>query len=136
MSEGFWIAAASIANWIWGLLNSNFSTALAGAAAGALGAQLIAERAARKHRLLEEIRSTNAAINSAFHIMNVVCTTKAQLIGPMMEKYTAQRERHKAFVSAIGNLTAARRTYNFDVDFQSLQSQPRHSRSHYSRRYQ
>jgi hypothetical protein len=61
MSERFCITATLIANWIWGLLNSNFFTALAGALAGAFAgayaAQLIVERSARKQRLLEEIRT-------------------------------------------------------------------------------
>jgi len=78
--------------WTWGLLNSNFSTALAGAAAGAYGAQFIAERNERQRRLLREIRSTNAAIIVAFSITNMFYALKRQYVKELKERFEKQKK--------------------------------------------
>lgn len=72
--------------------------ALAGAAAGALGAQRVIERAKRKDELLKEIRNINAAIMVAFTIANTALGLKKQLVKPMQDKFRADvaaYERYK-----------------------------------------
>ncbi|MDR6842413.1 hypothetical protein [Pseudoxanthomonas sacheonensis] len=72
-------------------LNSNFTVALAGslagAGAGALGAQHIAERAKRRDELLKELRSTNAAIMVSFTICNSVLAFNKQFAKPMLDEF-------------------------------------------------
>jgi hypothetical protein len=86
----------AVAVWLWKVANTNFMmaflTALAGAAAGAYGAQFIVERSERKRRMLEEIRSTNAAIMVAFAILNTYCSVKNQHVD-VSEKYLMSNSR-------------------------------------------
>ncbi|CAN5168279.1 hypothetical protein BH10PSE10_BH10PSE10_02920 [soil metagenome] len=86
------------AKWIAGqeaVLNSNFTTsiigALAGAFFGAWGAQKIAEKAKRRDDLLKEIRNTNAAIMLAFAICNSVIALKKQHVKSLKEQLDNQR---------------------------------------------
>lgn len=121
MAEELWTVAALVTSWLNTSLNSNFITALAGAFAGAYAAQFIVERSARKRHLLEEIRNTNVAIIDTCTIVNVVCTLKAQLIGPLMAEYSKQREMHKTFFSSTDHAySRSPRLYHFDVNFQLL----------------
>lgn len=61
-------------------LNSNFTAALAGALAGALTAQHIADRGKKREETLLELRSTNAAIMVAFIFCNAGIALKKQLV--------------------------------------------------------
>lgn len=72
--------------------------ALAGASAGALGAQRVIERAKRKDDLQKEIRNTNAAIMVAFTIANTALGLKGQLVKPMQEKFQADLESFKKYL--------------------------------------
>jgi hypothetical protein len=72
--------------------------ALAGASAGALGAQRVIERAKRKDDLQKEIRNTNAAIMVAFTIANTALGLKRQLVKPMQEKFQADLESFKKYL--------------------------------------
>lgn len=72
--------------------------ALAGAAAGALGAQRVIERSKRKDDLLKEIRNTNAAIMVAFTIANTALGLKGQLVKPMQEKFKADLEAFERYL--------------------------------------
>lgn len=77
-------------------LNSPFAigliSAFAGAFAGALGAQRIAERARSKDELLKELRNTNAAITLAFTTCNAALALKKQHVSPMATEYTKQKK--------------------------------------------
>lgn len=77
-------------------LNSPFAigllSALAGAFAGALGAQRIAERSKSKADLLKELRNTNAAITLAVTICNAALALKKQHVTPMSAEYAKQKQ--------------------------------------------
>jgi hypothetical protein len=81
---------------LWAVADSSIfiaivSTAIA-AFAGTWGAQVLAERNARRKELLKEIRGTNAAIGLAFNIANTYITTKKQHVSELTAQYKRQRE--------------------------------------------
>ena len=82
------------------IANSNFVTSLvgafAGAAGGALAAQRIAERAKQKEFLLQQIGSSNAAIELAFGMCNSFLNIKEQHTKPLKDKH----DHHKATIAA------------------------------------
>lgn len=79
-----WTAIASA-------INSNFGIALTGGAigafGGAVGAQYITERAARRREYLSELKQTNKAILISSQICNSALALKKQFVQPMSEKY-------------------------------------------------
>jgi hypothetical protein len=81
--------------WVGGVLNapfmSAFLSALAGAGAGVLGAQMISERASRKRDLLQDFRHTNAAIALAFTLCNSVLAARRQYILPLSLQFETDR---------------------------------------------
>lgn len=97
--------------------------ALAGAAAGALGAQRVIERGKRKEELLKEIRNTNAAIMVAFTIVNTTLGLKGQLVKPMRDKFKADQERFKKhrWERRVG-LRQGNVPYVLQVDFKNFLS--------------
>lgn len=73
-----------------------FSTAIA-AFAGTWGAQLLAERTARRKEILREIRGVNAALSFAFNIANTYIAIKKQHTKELVADYKQQwtdREAH------------------------------------------
>lgn len=79
-------------------LNSSFTTAFAGAAAGAWGAQHVAERAKLREDWINEIRNTNKASLVAFGICNALLSMKRQHIKPLKVNFDGQKaalERHR-----------------------------------------
>jgi hypothetical protein len=60
---------------------------LAGAFAGAMGAQKIAERSKRRDDIILEIRHTNAAIMACFNICNNSLTFKEQIVKPLYDNF-------------------------------------------------
>jgi hypothetical protein len=74
-------------------LNTNFISAsisaLAGAAAGVLGAQSLATKASEKTELTRELRLINAANTIAFTICNSVLASKHQYIHPLHDKFAS-----------------------------------------------
>lgn len=107
---------------IAGLLNSNFTAALAGALAGALAAQRIGDRAKQRDALLQEIRSTNAAIMVAFTICNAGLALKNQFIKDIYETYTAKKAALKEFQRRrAAGLEPADHPFEFQADFRTLQ---------------
>lgn len=111
--------------WIWYLLNSNFLTALAGAFAGAYGAQWIVERIERKRRLLQEIRSTNAAIMAAFSCTNSFCGLKHQHVRPFKTNFETQKAEFDDFQRKRqqGEISLQQQ-YDLQVDFQTFKPIP------------
>lgn len=73
------------------VLNSPFTTslagALAGAYAGARAAQLIAENSKARDQILAELRSTNSAIMVCFSIFTATLALKRQHVLPMYQAY-------------------------------------------------
>lgn len=100
LMEIFLGAGEAFLLWSWNLLNSSFSTALAGAAAGAYGAQIAAERDNVRRAKLEEIRATNAAISIAVSIANAFIALKAQHVKNLKESYDASFAKFHADRSA------------------------------------
>lgn len=72
-------------------LNSNFTAALAGAFGGALAAQRIGDRSKQRDALLQEIRSTNAAIMVTFTICNTGIVFKKQHVKDIYETYISKK---------------------------------------------
>lgn len=80
---------------IWAFLNSVFITAIvgsmAGAGAGAYGAQWIVARGRQREELLTEIRNTNATIMIAVGLCNSFLGIKRQNVKPLKDLYDAQK---------------------------------------------
>ncbi len=62
---------------IKGVANSSFTTSLAGAFAGAIAAQRIAEKGKFREELVKEFQSTNSAIALAISVTSVALALKA-----------------------------------------------------------
>jgi hypothetical protein len=79
---------------VWSAANSaifvTIVSTFVSAFAGTWGAQLLAERNARRRELLAEIRGTNAAIGMAFNIANTYITAKKQHIRELVDRYEQQ----------------------------------------------
>lgn len=75
-------------------LNTNFISAsisaLAGAAAGVLGAQSLATKSSDKAELTRELRIVNAANAITFTICNSVLASKHQYIHPLHDKFVSE----------------------------------------------
>ena len=64
---------------------------MAGAFAGAYGAQRIAEKSKLRDQLLKDIRGTNTAIMLAFGICNSLLSIKEQHVKPLKENFDTQK---------------------------------------------
>jgi hypothetical protein len=93
-------AALSHRDSLVSLLESNFTTALAGAFFGAWAAQKSAEKDNQKRRIIDEIRGTNAAIMASFGIANAYLGLKKQHVRDLVLEYQKQVKDHEAFVAA------------------------------------
>lgn len=121
MIQELFNAATWLVNWTWQLLNSNFLTALAGAFAGAYGAQWIIKRIERKRRHLEEIRSTNAAIMVAFGITNTFCALKDQHVKGLKDGFDRQRTALEAHqLQKNQGSIPPQQPFEFEANFQTL----------------
>ena len=86
-----WTIVSGALDWLWSVANSNFSTALFGAAGGALGAQWIAVRSERRRQLLDKCNALNRAIVTAYSVVNTFVVLKKQHVRTMRERYNQQR---------------------------------------------
>lgn len=77
-----------------------FSTAIA-AFAGTWGAQLLAERTARRKEILQEIRGVNAALSFAVNIANTYITTKKQHTKKLVADYNQQCTDREAYYKRV-----------------------------------
>ncbi|EKM99504.1 hypothetical protein [Acidocella sp. MX-AZ02] len=96
------------------------STAIA-AFAGTWGAQLLAERTARRKEILAEIRGVNAALSFAFNIANTYIATKKQLTKELVAGYKQQRadrEAHDMRVNAL--VIPANTTFTYQLVLQTI----------------
>ena len=103
-------------------LNSNFTAALAGAFAGAMVAQRIGHRSKQRDLLLDEIRSTNAAIVVSFTICNTGLALKKQFVKEIYETYSAKKRELEEFqkIHGTGEIPA-NQPFEFQADFRTLQ---------------
>lgn len=104
-------------NMFWEFINSNFTTALAGAFAGAYGATVIAARIEQKQQTLTEIQKTIATINTTLNIFNSFCSIKNQFIKDLRENYDVQLyecHQHRRLVEA-GEIPAQPFIYQADL---------------------
>jgi hypothetical protein len=106
---------------IWSYLDGNFSAALFGAIAGAVGAQWLGDRTEKRKALIEELRSTNAAINVTYTIANTYCNLKNQHGRPMKQRFDDLRRALDDFKKARkeGNI-GKDVLFRFDADFEAL----------------
>ncbi len=102
-------------------LNSNFTAALAGALAGALAAQRIGDRAKQRDTLLQEIRSTNAAIMITVTICNAGIALKKQFVKDIYETYRVKRTELREFLRLRAAGLQPTITFNFQADLRTLQ---------------
>lgn len=107
-------------------LNSNFTSALTGALvgafAGAMAAQRVGDRAKQREAILQEIRSTNAAIMVAFTICNAGLALKRQFVKEIYETYIANRAALNQFKQRRAlRQQPADLPFEFRADFRSLQ---------------
>lgn len=108
----------SLLNWTWGLLNSSFWTALVGAFAGAIGAQVIAEKSKARADAFEEIRRTNAAMLLSFSICNMAMALKTQHVQPMIDAFNSVVERIERFNERVAIDENSRGgVFAFEADF-------------------
>jgi hypothetical protein len=98
---------------VWQFLNSNFSAALFGALAGALGAHFIAARNEKKRLLISEIAGVNNAIELSNSITNTFFNVKLQHVRPLEETY---KRDFTEFVR-ITTMPSPPPVYNFIADF-------------------
>jgi hypothetical protein len=114
-----WLKSVDLSTWTptiehvlaetWGALNSNFGTALVGAAAGALagawGAQAIVNRNERRKGQLSEVRAANTAIILIDSIVNSTVGLKRQYVLPMLneiDETLKQLDEYRREVQARG----------------------------------
>lgn len=122
-----WLAYRATDVWCFlsAALNSNFSIALVGSAAGALGgavaAQRVIERNKRREIFLIELRNTNAAIMVSFSICNMMLSLKKQHALPLYEQFKHDQAALKAFNERIksGQLKAGER-FEYVSDFKTF----------------
>ena len=120
------------------MLNSNFLTALTGAAfgafAGAWGAQRIAERAKYRDELRKEINFTNVANSLVYTICNTLIGLKKQNVKELKETFDADKVAYLEYLKKINtgelgketvpNIQANLRTFTlFQTPEDSLQKQ-------------
>lgn len=112
-NSGFLKALGNAFIWVlrlaWDAINSNFGTALAGAAAGAIAgawvAQSIAARSERRKKLTLEIGNTNAATNLATGIVNSHLGLKRQFVLPMIDEWKQTSDRYAKWSADAGGIT-------------------------------
>src|SRR5262245_5930221 len=78
-------------NSLWGVFNSNFWAALAGAFAGAVAASRFAARQEMRDDLERKINETNAAISIAYSACEAYMTHKEGLIDLLTDAYRSER---------------------------------------------
>jgi hypothetical protein len=99
------VSPKSITARLWSVADSPISIAVVSmfiaAFAGTWGAQVLAEKTARRKEQLAEIRGTNAAIGLAFNIANTYITTKKQLVRDLVAEYERQSAEWQGHCSGV-----------------------------------
>src|SRR6185437_8872524 len=121
---------AAVAAWPWvsGLLDSNFTTSVVGAFAGALGGALAAarieQRNARVEAALEDIRNSNAGVTIVTGIIGATIGLKRQFVVKLVADYDALQARHAAYVAeAAAKGKAQLEPFHFNPDMQTMSPQ-------------
>lgn len=125
-----WHQLALLAQWMGNnkFINSNFVTAilgsLAGAFAGAYGAQRIAERAKFRDQLLKEMRVTNTVITLSFGIANSLLALKKQHVMPLIKDFDTEKAAFFEFDTKFKQGLISRTSeYHFRANLMSLSLQ-------------
>lgn len=106
---------------IWEFLDSNFSAALFGAGLGAWGAHYIAESAARRKQVIEEIRGANASNILAFTIFSICASLKEQHVRKLKQTFDQRRNQVLEHVEARRTGQVAKdAVLQIDTDFEHL----------------
>lgn len=92
--------------------------ALAGAYAGAMGAQFIAERGKVRDELLKELRTINVAAALAYGITDSFIGVKKQHTKPMHDTWTSERARRDEVHRRVQ--AGEQIVFEFDVEFRTL----------------
>ncbi len=82
------------------ILNSNFTTSLIGAFAGAYGGQWIVGKSKNREELLSQISNTNAATTMCFSIWNSFINLKKQSVQDLHENFHASRTEFLSKIEA------------------------------------
>lgn len=98
----------------------SFFGALAGAGAGAWGAQRVIERTRRREDLLREIRNTNAAVMVAFTIANAALGMKSQVVKPMVDRFRTDLEGLRNHLAKRQVSGAPKPMFSFQADLQGF----------------
>lgn len=93
---------------------------LVAAFAGTSGAQLLAERTARRREALVELHSTNAAISFAFNIANTYLETKKQFVRDHITNYARLRDEWMTHVAAVVGGSRIDAPFSYSVEFQTI----------------
>lgn len=93
---------------------------LVAAFAGTSGAQLLAERMARRREALVELHSTNAAIGFAFNIANTYLAAKKQFVADHITSYARLRAEWMTHVEAAADGTRIGVPFLYSVEFRTI----------------
>jgi len=108
----------------WKALNSNFFTALLGAAAGAFAgawaSQRIADRSKRRSELLLQLRSANAAIMVSGTICNSFLDFKKQFAKPLFDTFQKDRSDLLAYREKRRSGQNDVPPFHFNADFRDF----------------
>jgi hypothetical protein len=117
--------APSILETLWTIANSAiaiavFSTFIS-AFAGTWGAQLLAERTAKRKELLHEIRGVNAALSFSFNIANTYIATKKQHVRELVRRYEKQcADRQAHYTGVKAGTIPANAPFTYQLELQTI----------------
>jgi hypothetical protein len=121
--QGLLPSAGAFWDGLKGFGNSAFITSLAGAFAGAYGAQKIALRSKIRDEVVKEIKETNSAIMLALTITNLGVALRKQHIKRLITSYHEHLKRAEDHLEGIRNGSIERHTpLNLPMDFSTLQA--------------
>lgn len=110
---------SEFARWLWDWDQAGpFAAATAGAFAGTWGAQIAANRSARRIAVVSELRAINSALGVSFSIANTFINLKQQHIKGIIDRYRALERHHK---QVFGNPSEKQPgTFVFLADWQGV----------------
>jgi hypothetical protein len=108
--------AAPLAIPIWAFVNTNFTTALMGAFAGAFGATWIFRRTEERKRLFEQLRFIQSTVSSVNLVTQHFLSTKKQLLVPLKNNFA----EIEGLYDQLARQQVAEPQIEFPIDFQQL----------------
>lgn len=117
-------AGRALIEFLYTVLNSSFAIAFIGAVAGAYAGAVAAHRsivkAQEKNEMLKEIRSVNAAIVVSLSICNTLLGLKAQIIQPLFDRFSRDRNAFRAALEERRNGQGGSTPFHVQMDFTSF----------------